>query len=154
MFVVNVIDRDHAKSPSRSSHFTKVTICRLATLAAQVILEMSCYRNPASSDLSLNRLDAAGELSAEVKAKERMGYSEAKVSPELKGFALCDVVRNIDGLPSAINSAGRLYANRIDGKEISEELQRIGSNFDYAFQRDENVYFYKSYSLVSLFGGL
>jgi len=110
---------------------------------------------PASSDLSLNRLDAAGELPAEVKAKERMGYSEANVSPDLKGFALCDVVRNIDAVPSAINfPTGRRYANRINGEQINEELQRSSSNFDYAFARDEYVYFYKSYSLVSLFGGL
>jgi hypothetical protein len=109
---------------------------------------------PASSDLSLNRLDAAGELSAEINAKARMGYSEANVSPELKGFAFCDVVRNIEGVPSAINFPGRLYANRINGEQINEELQRSGSNFDYAFARDENVYFYKSYSLVSIFGGL
>jgi hypothetical protein len=110
---------------------------------------------PASSDLSLNRLDAAGELSAEINAKTRMGYSEANVSPELKGFATCDVVRNIAGVPSAINfPAGRLYANRINGEQINEELQRSGSNFDYAFERDENIYFYKDYSLVTIFGGL
>ncbi len=109
---------------------------------------------PANSDLSINRFDAAGELPPEINAKARMDYAEVNVSPELKGFAFCDVVRNIDSVPFAINDPGRLYANRINGEQIDEELQRVGSNFDYAFERDENVYFYKNYSLVNIFGGL
>lgn len=109
---------------------------------------------PAKSDLSLNRLDVSGELPAEIKAKSRISYAEATVSPELKGFAYCDVVRNIDGVPSAINDPGNVYANRINGKQINEELGRFATNFDYAFERDEYVYFYKLYSLVNIFGGL
>jgi hypothetical protein len=45
---------------------------------------------PARSDLSINRLQPSGELSAEMKAKERLDYSAVEVQPELRGFAFCD----------------------------------------------------------------
>jgi hypothetical protein len=109
---------------------------------------------PATSDLSLNRLDAAGQLPAEIEEKARKSYTDVNVSPELKGFAFCDVVWNIDGLPSAINAPGNPNANRINGQQINEELQRITTDFAYAFERDEYVYFYKRYLLMNIFGGL
>ncbi|WP_316184265.1 MULTISPECIES: hypothetical protein [unclassified Bradyrhizobium] len=109
---------------------------------------------PATSDLSLNRLDAAGQLPAEVKAKSRKSYADVNVRPELKGFAYCDVVWNIDGLPSEINDPGNPNANRINGQPINEELERHTGDFDYAFERDEYVYFRKRYSLVNIFGGI
>lgn len=109
---------------------------------------------PASSDLSMNRLDAAGQLPAEIKAKARKSYADATVRPELKGFAFCDVVWNIDGLPSEISYPGNPNANRINGQQINEELNRATGDFAYAFERDEYVHFYKRYSLVNIFGGL
>lgn len=109
---------------------------------------------PASSDLSMNRLDAAGHLSGEIGAKARKSFAEVNVRPELKGFAYCDVVWNIDGLPSEINDPGNPNANRIDGQQIYETLYRKSGDFDYAFERDEYVYFYNRYALVSIFGGL
>jgi hypothetical protein len=109
---------------------------------------------PASSDLSLNRLDAAGELQADIKTKSRMSWAEATVSPQLEGFAYCDKVDNIDGIPSSINDPGKVYVARINGELIDDELQRVVRNFDFAFERDEYVYFNKVYSLVNIFGGL
>lgn len=109
---------------------------------------------PATSDLSLNHLDTAGELPAELKAKSRLSWAEANTSPQLKGFAFCDIVDNISGKPSAINDPGNANANRINGKQINEDLNRVTTSFDYAFERDEYVYFYKRYSLVNIFGGL
>jgi hypothetical protein len=109
---------------------------------------------PAKSDLSLDRLDDAGEPPAEVKVKSRKSYAEATVDPKLKGFAYCDVVDGIDGEPSSIGVLQPL-ANRVNGEPISDELTRVGTNFDYAFERDESVIFYKRYVMVSiLFGGL
>lgn len=109
---------------------------------------------PASSDLSMNRLDAAGQLSAEIRAKARKSYADVTVRPELKGFAFCEVVWNIDGVPSEISHPGNPNANRINGQQINEELNRVTGDFAYAFERDEYVYFYKLYSLVNIFGGL
>ncbi|WP_316188850.1 hypothetical protein [Bradyrhizobium sp. SZCCHNS1054] len=109
---------------------------------------------PASSDLAFNRLDAAGELPAEVKAKSRKSYTDVSVRPELKGVAFCDVVWNIDGLPSEISSNSNPTANRIDGQLINEELQRHTGDFGYAFERDEYVYFRMRYSLMDIVGGL
>jgi hypothetical protein len=114
---------------------------------------------PAKSDLSFNRLDDNGELPAEIKAKSKKSYAEAEIDPKLKGFAYCDRVRNIDGQPSAVRilppeGGMQPLVNRINGEAIDEELQRIGTNFGYAFERDEYVIFYKSHSLVDIFGGL
>jgi len=109
---------------------------------------------PAMSDLSLDRLDDAGELPSAIKAKSKKSYAEATVDPKLKGFAYCDVVDGIDGEPSAIGVVQPL-ANRINGEPINDELMRYSTNFDYAFERDEYVFFYKRYPLVNIvFGGL
>lgn len=109
---------------------------------------------PAKSDLSLNLLDAAGQLPAEIKVKQRKSYADVIVSSELKGFAFCDVVWNIAGLPSEIDYPGNPNVNLINGQQINEELQRITGDFSYAFERDEYVYFHERYSLVNVFGGL
>ncbi len=109
---------------------------------------------PASSDLSFNHLDAAGELPAEIQTKSRRSYTDVNVRPELKGFAYCDVVWNIDGVPSEISSNSNPNANRINGQPINEDLERHTGDFDYAFERDEYVYFRKRYSFVNIFGGL
>ena len=109
---------------------------------------------PAKSDISLDRLDDAGELPAEIKAKSRKSWADATVDPKLKGFAYCDRVSNIDGEPSSI-SVIQLLATRINGEPISEEaLTWHQDQFDYAFERDEYVFFYKLYPMVSLFSGL
>jgi hypothetical protein len=111
---------------------------------------------PASSDLSLNRLDAAGELLPEIKSKSEMSRADAIVRPQLKGFAYCDVVDNIDDIPTFINDPGAGYMNRmkINGEAINEDLSRIASTTETAYERDKYVYFYKIYSLVNIFGGL
>ncbi|WP_420970807.1 hypothetical protein [Bradyrhizobium sp. B120] len=109
---------------------------------------------PASSDLSLNRLDDAGHLPAEIEAKPRKSHADVSVRPELKGFAFCDVVLNIAGLPSVISNFGNPNANRINGQQINEELNRVTGDFGYAFERDQYIYFRERYSLVSVFGGL
>ncbi|MGJ4890670.1 hypothetical protein ACQR1Y_20910 [Bradyrhizobium sp. HKCCYLRH3099] len=108
---------------------------------------------PAKSDLSFNRLDDSGELPAEIRAKARKSYSEANLDPQLKGFAYCDIVWNIDDIPSTLTAPQNL-ANRINGELINEELERHGNNFSHAFGRDEYVIFDRSYALVSIFGGL
>jgi hypothetical protein len=107
---------------------------------------------PAASDLSIDRLDAAGEMLPEIKAKQRKSWADATVDPNLKGFAYCDIADNIDNTPAAINSHSN--ANRVNGEPISDELTRVGTNFDYAFERDESVFFYKVYPLVNIWGGL
>jgi hypothetical protein len=107
---------------------------------------------PAASDLSLDRLDDAGELPPEIKAKPRKSWADATVDPNLKGFAYCDIVSNIDDTPAAISSYNN--ANRVNGELISDELTRVGTNFDYAFERDESVIFYEVYPLVNIWGGL
>ncbi|QQO14351.1 hypothetical protein JJB99_34510 [Bradyrhizobium diazoefficiens] len=109
---------------------------------------------PASSDLSMNRLDAAGLLPAEIRAKARKSYIDVNVGYKLKGFAFCDVVWNIDGLPSEINDPGNLNANRIDGQQINEELNRVTGDFGHAFERDEYVFFRVRLSVANIFGGL
>jgi hypothetical protein len=109
---------------------------------------------PARSDFSLNRLDDAGELPPEMKARSEKSYAEATVDPKLKGFADCDLVDNIDGLPAAINVRGRANANRIDGEPIDDELARYGTSFLFAVERDEYVVFYMRYPLTNIWGGL
>jgi hypothetical protein len=109
---------------------------------------------PAASDLSLNRLTAEGELPAEIRAKSRKSWAEASVDPKLKGFAYCDVVNNIEDVPLAVRPLGQTIVNRVNGEPINEDLMRVATNFDYAFDRDEYVFFYKSYPLVNIWGGL
>lgn len=110
---------------------------------------------PAASDLSLDRLDAAGELPVEIKAKSRKSYADATVDPKLKGFAYCDVVYNVDGTPPEINVRDRTVVSRISGEPISEDaLAWHEFGFDYAFERDEYVFFYERYPLVNIWGGL
>lgn len=109
---------------------------------------------PASSDLSMNRLDGDGQLSAEVRAKSRKSYFDGRLRPELKGFAFCDIVGNIDGLPPEISGFGNPNANRINGQQISEELNRVTGDFGHAFERDEFVIFRERYSLADIFGGV
>jgi hypothetical protein len=109
---------------------------------------------PAKSDISLDRLNDEGELPAEIRAKSRKSWADATVDPKLKGFAYCDRVNNLDGEPSSI-SVIQLLATRINGEPISEEaLTWHQDQFDYAFERDEYVFFYKLYPMVSLFSGL
>jgi hypothetical protein len=109
---------------------------------------------PARSDVSFNRLDDSGELSAEAKAKSRKSWAEANVDPQLKGFAYCDLVNNIAGLPSAVSYL-QLLASRVNGEPISEDaLTWHEDQFSYAFERDEYVFFSRTYPLVSIFGGL
>lgn len=110
---------------------------------------------PAASDLSLDRLDAAGNLPVEIKTKSKKNYAEATIDPKLKGFAYCDRVDAIDGVPSEATVLQPL-ANRINGEAISEDaLTWHQAGFNYAFDRDEYVFFYKLYPLVSIaFGGL
>lgn len=111
---------------------------------------------PAKSDLSLNRLDDAGELPHEIKVKSRKSYAEADVDPKLRGFLYCDRVQNISGVPSAVSVIQPL-ANRINGDSISEEALswHEGNRFLDIFERDEYVIFDRVYSLVDVvFGGL
>jgi hypothetical protein len=110
---------------------------------------------PAASDLTLNRLDDTGELPPEIKTKSKKSFAEVTVDPKLKGFAYCDTVQGIDNTPSGI-SANQLLTDRINEEPISEEaLTWHQWGFDYAFERDEYVFFYKRYLMVNLvFGGL
>jgi len=113
---------------------------------------------PAKTDLSFNLLDDSGELPAEIKAKSRKSWAEASVDPKLKGFAYCNSESATAAVPSVVAVFGpngmQPLANRINGEPISEELQRVGTNFGYAFERDEYVIFGKGYSLVDIWGGL
>lgn len=109
---------------------------------------------PAKSDLSLNRLDDAGQLPEEIRTKSVKSYAEATFAPALKGFAYCDLAYNIADTPSAVRVLGQITGNRVNGELINEDLGRVLTNFSYAFERDEYVIFYKHYSLVDLFGGL
>ncbi|NEU97435.1 hypothetical protein [Bradyrhizobium uaiense] len=110
---------------------------------------------PARSDVSFNRLDGSGELSAEVKAKSRKSWADANIDPQLKGFAYCDLVDNIVGTPSAVSYV-QLLDSRVNGEPISEEAVPPYHEwqFVFAFERDEYVFFSRTYPLVSLFGGL
>jgi hypothetical protein len=109
---------------------------------------------PARSDSSLNRLDNAGESPTEIMARSKKSYAEATVDPNLKGFADCDVVDNIDGAPAAINVREHASANRIDGEPIDDELARYGTSFLFAVERDEYIFFYIRYPLTNIWGGL
>jgi hypothetical protein len=108
---------------------------------------------PARSDLSINRLEPSGELSAEMKAKERLDYSAVEIQPGLRGFAFCDTsVISIGGVPKWPNQYR--YANRINGQQISETLMEQGTNYDIAFERDEYILFFRTYELASGFAKL
>jgi hypothetical protein len=89
----------------------------------------------------------------DVMGKKSSLRAEAKVDPQLKGFAYCDVVNDIDEVPSAVEVFQPL-ANRISDKPISDELMRVDTNFDYALEPDEFVFLYKVYPLVKIWGGL
>jgi hypothetical protein len=98
---------------------------------------------PARTDVSLNRLDDAGELPQEIKTKARKSYADVTVDPKLKGFAYCDRIQNIADTPATI-SLLQLLADRINGEPISEDaLTWHESQFDHAFERDEYVFFYQ-----------
>jgi hypothetical protein len=110
---------------------------------------------PAASDFSLDRLDADGELPAEIKVKPKKSYADVTIDPKLKGFAYCDRVQGINGVSSSIGNSVPAM-NRINGDPISDDaLTWHPFGFDYAFERDEYVFFYKAYPLVNIvFGGL
>lgn len=109
---------------------------------------------PARSDVSFNRLDDSGELTAEIKAKARKSWSNANIDPQFKGFAYCDLVDNIADTPSAVSYL-QLLDSRVNSEPISEAaLTWREAQFDYAFERDEYVFFSRTYPLVSIFGGL
>jgi len=113
---------------------------------------------PAMSDLSINRLDADGALPPEIKAKSRKSWAESSVDPRLKGFAYCDVVDNIADTPSAIRVISREgalqpLANRVNGVPINDELAQYPTNFNYAFERDEYVFFYERYPMINVLSG-
>lgn len=113
---------------------------------------------PATSDLSFDRLDGDGEPPPEIKAKAEKSYADATVDPKLKGFAYCDRVGNIADLPSAIRIVPREgkpqpLANRVNGAPIIDELAQPVSNFDYAFDRDEYVFFYRVYPMINVLSG-
>jgi hypothetical protein len=109
---------------------------------------------PAASDFSLDRLDADGELPAEIKVKPKKSYADVTIDPKLKGFAYCDRVQGINGVSSSIGNSVPAM-NRINGDPISDDaLTWHPFGFDYAFERDEYVFFYKAYPLVNIvFGG-
>jgi len=115
---------------------------------------------PAHTDLTPNRLDPDGYLPKDVAAKSQLSWTEADVQPELRGFAYCDHVQNIDGLPSYINVAINMHriVNRINGEVIEEYPPRATGNgrtrFDFALERDEYIYLYRDFGLVNIFGGL
>lgn len=113
---------------------------------------------PARTDLSFNLLDDKGELPAEIKAKAKKSYAEATVDLKLKGFAYCDDGAAAKDVPESValfGAAGmQSLVNRIDGVPISDELQRVGTNFDYAFERDEYVIIAHGAELANIFGGL
>jgi hypothetical protein len=71
--------------------------------------------------------------------------------PELRGFAYCDDVHNIDGHPSFIDVGLNLrrIVNRINGELIQEYPPRQAgntgrTNFAFALERDEYVFFYRT----------
>jgi hypothetical protein len=108
---------------------------------------------PAVSDFSLDRLGSDGELPVEIKAKPKKAYADVTVEPKLKGFAYCDRVRGIDGVPLSIGNSVPAM-NRINGDPVSEDaLTWHKFGFDYAFERDEYVFFYKFYPLVDILSG-
>jgi hypothetical protein len=108
---------------------------------------------PALSDVSLNRLDQAGELPPEIKAKTIKSFADVTIDPKLKGFAYCDTEYNIAGKPSNIGL--QLLTSRVNGESISEDtLTRREWSFDYAFERDEYVFFFRRYPMADAFGGL
>lgn len=109
---------------------------------------------PARSDVSFNRLDDSGELSAEVKEKPRKSWSDVNIDPKLKGFAYCDLVNNVADTPHSVSYL-QLLDSRVNGEPISEAALRWHeSQFGYAFEQDEYVFFSRTYPLVSIFGGL
>ncbi|MDH6259669.1 hypothetical protein [Bradyrhizobium sp. BR13661] len=110
---------------------------------------------PAHTDLSINRLEPSGELPAEMNAKERLDYSAAEIKPELRGFAFCDSsIVSIDGAPQWPPKYLYRNANRINGEAISEQLAKWGTNYFFAFERDEYIIFLRMYELASSFAKL
>jgi hypothetical protein len=110
---------------------------------------------PATSDISLNLLNEAGELPSEIKAKAKKSYADVIVDPKLRGFAYCDSVYNVAATPADI-SLNQLMTDRVNGEQISEDALRWHEwQFKYAFERDEYVFFFKRYPMVNaVFGGL
>jgi hypothetical protein len=115
---------------------------------------------PARTDLTPNSLRRDGSLPSEIAARPFLSWADADLRPELRGFAYCNRVHNVIGLPTVIDLGANILriVNRIDGQAIQEYPPRqIGhgrSNFDFAFERDEYVIFYRTYGLTSIFGGL
>jgi hypothetical protein len=112
---------------------------------------------PARTDLTPNRLDPDGYLPKGV-AWSQLSLAEAETRPELRGFAYCDSVDNIDGLPSFITPSLNKLVRRINGEVIQEYPRRADglseSSHGFALERDEYVYFFRRYGLVNIFGGL
>jgi hypothetical protein len=115
---------------------------------------------PARTDLTPNILAPDGQLPEAVAAKPYLSWAEAEMRPELRGFAYCDNVHNIDGLPShiSVSMSGLRLINRINGEAIQEYPPRPTGggrgNFAFALERDEYVFFYRTYGLSDIFGGL
>jgi hypothetical protein len=106
---------------------------------------------PAWSDRTIGRLDEKGQYPTAVSGKPRPIWAEADVRPGMRGFAYCDGVNNIDGLPYS----GRFsFESRVNGQPISDELERPPTNPFPFYERDEFLFLHESYSLVNIRGGL
>jgi len=108
---------------------------------------------PARTDLSINRLDDAGELIPEVRAKPQLSFSEVEVRPELRGFAYCErTVFNLADLPDRLFNNTFRYLNKIDGEPIAQQI--VSTSEGMAFERDEYAVFPHTYHVATIFGGL
>lgn len=110
---------------------------------------------PAWSDRSVSRLDPAGQYPADILGKPKLIWAEADVRPETRGFAYCDGVNNIDGLPYSYSELGRFpFESRVNGQVINDELGRPPTNPSFFYERDEYLFVHLDATIVNIWGGL
>jgi hypothetical protein len=108
---------------------------------------------PAWSDRTLSRLDQAGQYPADILGKPHLIWAEADVRPEMRGFAYCDGVNNIDDLPYS-GLARFKFESRVNGQAINDELTRPPTNPSSFYERDEYLFVHLNAAIVNIWGGL
>ncbi|TWC00719.1 hypothetical protein FBZ93_105519 [Bradyrhizobium macuxiense] len=106
---------------------------------------------PARTDHSINKLGDDPDLPTEMTAKRKPSWSDIEIKPELRGFAFCEGTAVTIWRTPFQNIR---YANRVNGEEINEQQAIWGTNFFYAFERDEYVIFARQYGLADSFAAL
>jgi hypothetical protein len=109
---------------------------------------------PARSDLTLSKLDQDGNFPPNILAKPRLVWADAEIKSDLLGFGYCDRVHDIANLPFYNRGPATQYENRINRQAIDSKLFRPINEPSVVLQGDEYMFFYRPYTINTLFGGL